>query len=174
MNALAWVNTIIVAFGLPAIAGGLVFLGRKLEIIDSIKKDIDVNLRPDIQNVRERMATLEGRTSALFQSNSPISLTAKGRQYLHESGLKDFIDSQKLSLMEQCDHKRSMKTAYDIQQIAFAFFDELDLPEDLEITMKNVAFNQGITLGELRRTGGIYFRDLCLKHFGFSVSHIQD
>lgn len=174
MNVLEWANAIIVALGLPAIVAGLIFVGRKLEIIDTIKKEIDGNLRPDIQNVRERIATLEGRTSMLFQTNSPISLTAKGRQYLHESGLKDFIDQQKSSLMEQCDHRRSMKTAYDVQQIAFAFFDELTLPEDLEIAMKNIAFNQGISMSELRRTGGLYFRDLCLKHFGYNVNHIKD
>jgi len=174
MTVLQWVNTLIVGLGLPSVVGGLVFVGRKLEMLETTRREIDENIRPDLKDVRERMASIEGKTSTLFQANSPISLTAKGKRFLEQSGLKVFIDENKEDLMRQCDSHKTMTTPYDVQQMAFAFFDDLALPEDIEVKAKNVAFNNGISLNELRRTGGIYFRDICLDALGFELHDEED
>jgi hypothetical protein len=169
MTVLQWINTLVVGLGLPAVVAGLIFVGRKLEMIDGIRREVDENVRPDLKDVRERMASLEGKTSSLFQSHSPIGLTKKGKKFLQESGLREFIDENKDELMRQCDSHKTMATPYDVQQMAFAFFDDLALPDEIEVKMKNVAFNHGVSLGELRRTGGIYFRDICLDALGFEL-----
>lgn len=168
MTVLQWVNTAIVGLGLPSVVAGLIFVGRKLEMIDSIKREVDENVRPDLKDVRERMANLEGRTSSLFQAHSPIGLTDKGKKFLIDSGLQEFIDENKDELVRQCEPHETMATPYDVQQMAFAFFDDLALPDDVENKMKTVAFDHGVSLAELRRTGGIYFRDICLEMLGFT------
>ncbi len=169
MTVLQWINTLIVGLGLPAVVAGLIFVGRKLEMLESVRREMDENVRPDLKDVRERMSSLEGKTSSLFQAHSPIGLTGKGKKFLEESGLQEFINDNKEELMRQCDSHQTMATPYDVQEMAFAFFDDLALPDDVEVKMKNVAFNHGVSLGELRRTGGIYFRDICLETLGFHV-----
>jgi hypothetical protein len=168
------VNAAIVAIGLPTIVSALIYIGRKLQVLDNLKMEVDTNIRPDLKDVRERLATWEGKSAGLYQSQSPISLTKEGRRYLLESGLLSFIDENQEELMQQCDHERSMQTPYDVQQVAFEFFDELDLPDDIEQQVKTFAYNHGVSMDSMRRIAGIYFRDLCLKAHRLSVKEIDD
>ena len=174
MTALEWVNTFIVALGLPTVLGAFLYIGRKLQVLETLKKEVDDNIRPDLKDVRERLATWEGKNAGLYQAQSPISLTEQGVRYLEQSGLKAFIDEHHDALMQQVDHDRSMQSPYDVQQIAFEFFDELELPDSLEKKTKNFAFNHGISMDALRRIGGIYFRDLCLTAHNFRAEDLQD
>jgi len=174
ISALQWVNTIVVLLGLPAIIASLIFIGRKLQTLDSLKKEVDDNIRPDLKDVRERFATLEGKSSALFQTHSPISLTPKGEQYLKESGLKVYIDEHQDDLMEECGLNKKMETPYDVQQVAFEFFSEHDFPQDVEDKVKTYAYEQGVSLEALRRTAGIYFRDLGLAASGFNSNDMDE
>lgn len=173
MTALEWVNTVVVALGLPTVLGAFLYIGRKLQLLDNLKNEIDDNIRPDLKDVRERLATWEGKTAGLYQSQSPISLTEQGRKYLQKSGLKAFIDENKEGLMQQVQHEQTMQSPYDVQQIAFEFFDELDLPDSLEKRTKNFAFNHGISMDALRRIGGIYFRDICLAEHNFNAADLD-
>jgi hypothetical protein len=159
--------------GIPAIVAALIFIGGQLNTLSTLKKDIEDTIKPDLKDVRERFATLEGKAANLFQAHSPISLTDKGKDYLESSGLKDYIDEHKDSLMEQCDHTVSMSTPYDVQQIAFTLFDEIDFPEDVDKQLKNYAFEQGASTDALRRVGALYFRDLALAAHGFTSEDID-
>lgn len=167
MQIIQWVNALVVAIGLPAIVAALVIIGRKLQVLDDLHREVEHNIRPDLKDVRERFATLEGKTAGLFQAQSPINLTEAGRRYLEHSGLQTFIDENKEELMEQCEHDKTMQTPYDVQQIAFEFLDALSLPDDLEQQVKTFAFNHGVSMDSMRRIGGIYFRDICLVTHGF-------
>lgn len=174
MTALQWVNTAIVAIGLPTIVSALIYIGRKLQVLDNLKDEVDTNIRPDLKDVRERLATWEGKNAGLYQSQSPISLTKEGKRYLQESGLLAFIDENQDDLMLQCDHDRTMQTPYDVQQISFEFFDELDLPDEVEQEVKTYAYNHGVSMDSMRRIGGIYFRDLCLEAHRLNPNEIDD
>lgn len=174
MTALEWVNTVVVALGLPTVLGAFLYVGRKLQMLDSMKHEIDDNIRPDLKDVRERLATWEGKNAGLYQAQSPISLTDQGREYLYKSGLRDFVDENKDGLMQQVEHEQTMQSPYDVQQIAFEFFDELDLPDSVEKRAKTFAFNHGISMDSLRRIGGIYFRDLCLAEHNFKADDLED
>lgn len=173
MDALEWVNTLVVALGLPTVLGAFLYIGRKLQALETLKKEVDDNIRPDLKDVRERLATWEGKSAGLYQAQSPISLTEQGRAYLRDSGLKDFIDENTDGLMQQVEHEQTVQTPYDVQQVAFEFFDELDLPDSLEKRAKNFAFNHGVSMDALRRIGGIYFRDLCLAEHNFNAKDLD-
>jgi hypothetical protein len=161
------------AIGIPSIVAALIFIGAKLNTLNTLKNDLDKNIKPDLKDVRERFATLEGKAANLFQTLSPISLTDKGREYLEASGLKAYINANKTLLMDKCDHTNTMSTPYDVQQTTFALFDELDFPKDIEKQLKNYAYNQGATMDALRRVGALYFRDLCLEEHGFKSEDID-
>lgn len=173
VTALQWINTIIITVGVPAIIGSLIFIGQKLQVLQTLKKEIEDNIRPDLKDVRERFATLEGKTSELFQARSPINLTEKGKRYLQDSGLRAYIDEHRTELMDECDLNQKMETPYDVQQIAFEFFSEHDFPQNVEDQVKTYAFNHGVSMGALRRTAGIYFRDICLKAQGFTSADLD-
>jgi hypothetical protein len=173
MTALQWVNAIIVFLGIPTIAGVLILIGRKLELLDGLKDELRDNIKPDLKDVRERFSALEGKTSGLFQSQSPISLTPKGTEFLIASKLKEYIDSNKELLNSACSQKGSMDTPYDVQQSVFEFFDNFEFPQETEKSLKTYAFDQGASMDALRRIGAIYFRDICLRQSGFSADDLD-
>lgn len=170
MDPLQWTNAIIVVLGLPTILASFMFIGRKLQVLESLDGDITNNIKPDLKDVRERFAVLEGKTSGLFGSHSPISLTKAGLQSLTKSGLKHYIDDNIELLISACDHLGTLDTPYDVQQAAFQLFDEHEFPEDVDNTLKTYAFNTGACTEVLRRVGAIYFRDICLERLGFRDS----
>jgi len=135
--------------------------------VDEIKKELDVSIKVDLKDVRERFAALEGKASDLFKGQSPISLTSKGSQFLNNSGLKQYIDDNIERLVDTCSKNKNMVTAYDVQQASFDFFDRYNFPKEIENVLKTYAFNQGISMDIIRRIGAIYFRDLCLEKMNF-------
>ena len=50
MDLFQIVNFIIVVVGVPTIAGWLIYLGRKLNTIESIEEDKKHNIRPDLKD----------------------------------------------------------------------------------------------------------------------------
>ncbi len=120
-----------------------------------------------------RLTTIEGKFSGAFKSKSPISLQPKGQEMLIKSGLKSYIDNNKDSLLRRCHEINSLKTAYDVQEATFACFDKINFDLHLETQIKNVAFSEGFTVEVLRRVGGIYFRDVCLRDLNLNVKDLD-
>lgn len=141
--------------------------------VKNIKGDLDKNIKPDLKGVRDRLSTLEGKTSNLFASASPIKLTPRGEDMLHDSGLKQYIDDNYKLLTDACGESRSMDNPYDVQQSAFGFFDDYQFPGDISNKLKTYAFNAGISMDSLRRVGAIYFRDKCLEELGFTPEDVD-
>lgn len=162
MTSAEIINTI----GIPTVLGAFLYIGTKLKTLDKLESDVENVIKPDLKDVRERFATLEGKSADLFAQHSPISLTEKGEKILSESGLKDFISSNEEVLHARCKKDRDMDTPYDIQQAAFEFLDAYEFDKSIDDQLKTYAFNQGITMDSVRRIGAIYFRDLCLAKSG--------
>jgi len=116
-----------------------------------------------VEGFSNRLTGLEGRLDKAYESMSPIALTKKGNDILIDSGLKKYIDDNKLIFTEHCKNFSAMTSAYDVQLATFQLFSVFDFPQDLELKFKEEAYKAGISMGVLRRIGGIYFRDLCLS-----------
>lgn len=119
------------------------------------------------------VSTLGGRVDHLYDGQSPVALLPKGVKILEESGLKKWIDSNRGDLLEKCKSTHAMGNPYDIQIAAFAFFDRLNFPADFEETLKTSAFQNGVNMDNVRRIGGIYFRDICLEESGFEPTDLD-
>lgn len=130
-------------------------------------------IRTSLQDIRERFARLEGSLSGTFKTQSPISLLPKGQEILDKSGLKFYIDAHSSELLAQCKSSNSMGNPYDIQEASFKFFDKLSFPSEVEEALKTIAFGYGVDITVVRRVGGIYFRDLCLKEHGFTLEDLD-
>jgi hypothetical protein len=66
MSWISVLNQVIVVIGIPAIAGAVMLLGRKLEVLDRLEKSIEQEIRPDMKDMRERIFVLEGKMSNLL------------------------------------------------------------------------------------------------------------
>ncbi|NBD74252.1 hypothetical protein GVX82_04415 [Patescibacteria group bacterium] len=114
-----------------------------------------------LEGVDRRLTTLEGKSSGAFMELSPLSLTRKGRELLEGSGLRAFVDEGCDELMRVADYEtEAPETDYDLQELAFELFESLSFDPEFERSLKQYAFEQGISMQVLRRIAGIYFRDV--------------
>ncbi len=140
--------------------------------IGHIALSIKDKIEPDLKDVRERFAALEGSLGKTFASTSPIKLLARGEQILSESGLKKYVDDNQKTLLEQFKSACVTKNQYDIQDQSFRFFDELDFGV-FDDQIKKTAFDYGMNISTVRRIGGIYFRDIALLDAGFKPEDLD-
>lgn len=146
--------------------------GTLVTKIGNIASSIKDKIEPDLKDVRERFAALEGSLGKTFASASPVKLLPKGEQILNESGLKNYIDENQKVLLEQFKSACITKNQYDIQDQSFRFFDELDFGI-FEDKLKKAAFDHGMNIATIRRIGGIYFRDIALLEAGFKPEDLD-
>lgn len=172
MNWWNILNEIIVVVGVPTIIKVLIDVGKKLKTLEVIESDLKDNIKPDLKDVRERFFSLEGKFSNTFANASPIALLPKGKEILEKSRLKDYIDQNKDKFIGQCCKKDQVLTQYEIQEIAFKFFDQLDFGE-FETKIKEISFNNGMSVETIKRIGGIYFRDILLEKHHFKPEDLD-
>lgn len=130
-------------------------------------------IQTKVEGFDKRLTTFEGLAAGkVFGSLSPLSLLPKGEKILEESGLKQWIDENKDALIKQCKDNGVRKNPYDIQEASFALLDTIDLGT-LEKNVNNTAYENGMTVSVVRRTGGIYFRDIFLEEAGFKKDDID-
>ena len=118
-----------------------------------------------------RLANLEGRLDKSFAGASPIQLLERGRMILND-GLKEYIDTNKDSLLATCRSYNNLKNQYDMQEAVFKFFNNYNF-RDFESTIKSLAFKYGISAESTRRIAAIYFRDICLAEHGFKPGDLD-
>lgn len=135
----------------------------KEETLFAIQKSIDDEIRPDLKDVRERFFVLEGKTANMFQTASPVELLAKGKEFLEKTGLEAYIDAHFDQFFAYCSENLKMKTAYDIQNSIFDYFETVELEKEFEKTLKEFAYQEGISLDVARRIGAIYLRNRTLE-----------
>lgn len=116
-----------------------------------------------VESIEKRLTRSEGKNREAFAGNSPVSLLDKGWEVLEKSGLKEYIDSESNNLFTNCKEKHELDNPYDVQEAAFNFFDELKFDTVMENKLKNTSFEYDMSMNVIRRIGGIYFRDICLK-----------
>ena len=79
MTLLGIANAVVVTIGIPTIVGLFVFIGQKLQILDSLESTINSEVKPDIKDVRDRLATLEGKFSGAFARTSSVVAPSRRR-----------------------------------------------------------------------------------------------
>ena len=156
------------------ILGGLIYFGRRLQILDDLKKTCD-DLFKRTTSIDNRVSNIEGRMGIGYTSaSSPIHLTPKGREILDKSGAKSIIDNKKnkKKILDKICSEGKTKTAYDVQEKTKQVIKDM-ANESMFIPLKNYAFTQGIDLEILLNIVAIYFRDIALNHCGFKVEDLD-
>ena len=63
MNTFQIITTILTFVGVSSVVAALVFIGRKLEILDSLKNQNDQIILPELKDLRERLIVIEAKLS---------------------------------------------------------------------------------------------------------------
>lgn len=161
---------IILSIGIPTIVIALIYIGRKLQILDSVEKTVD--------SIYDRFIKTEERVETLWKdkvapAHSPRRLNEYGQKILAESSIKEIIDEKKGVLLEIIK-KQDIKNAYDAEQAILSVAEELTKHcPDIIDKLKTGAFNAGASLDTVLLVGGIYLRDLVFPDLGFSVEQID-
>jgi hypothetical protein len=161
---------IILTIGIPSIIACLIYIGKKLQVLDTVEKQVS-DIYERFIRVEERVNTMWGRNVAT--SNSPRQLNEYGKKVLKESGIKEIIDEKKDTLLPLVQAKGA-KNAYDAEQAVLSVVEKL--PEhcpDVVDRLKTGAFNAGATLDTVFLVGGLYLRDLIFPALGFSLDSID-
>lgn len=156
----------------------LVSIGRKLEKLETIEKDLKENINPDLKSIRERFGVVEDRVETLWKdklapAHSPRQLNDNGNRILNESGIKDIVDEKKDILIDLVKAKGA-KNAYDSEKAIEETMFELPLHcPDITDKLKNGAFKMGADINALLFVGSIYLRNQIFSDLGFSLTDLD-
>ena len=158
-------ETLVINIGLVETLAIIATVGGSLISVAWVSSGRFARVETLVETIDKRLTNLEGNFTGAFIQQSPIALTEKGKRLLMESGLGDYIDDVKGELIRLIqDDIDITETAYDVQELAFDFFDNVRFDYQFEKTLKQYAYESGVSLQLLRRVAGIYFRDILLKH----------
>jgi hypothetical protein len=167
--------TIIVVFAVNLILSALVgaavasyTIGQYKEKVDSLKEDKEKLftkqelLRTDVDRLLEfKVITQKFLDRNLFESHSPLQLTAVGKELVSASGFKLIFELLKDDLAKKLG-ALGPKTKYDVQEKALTLMDSLT-EYDPFAPIKTYAFNNGKDFGQILRAGAILLRDYYLE-----------
>ncbi len=161
---------IILTIGVPSIVIALIYIGRKLQVLDSVEVKIN--------DIYERFIRVEERVDTLWKdkvapAHSPRQLNEYGSKILEESGIKEIIEEKKEMLLSLVKEKGATN-AYDAEEAVLSVVEKL--PEhcpDVVDRLKTGAFNTGASLDMVLLVGGLYLRDLIFPSLGFSVEELN-
>ncbi len=163
--------------GIPSIIGALIYIGRKLEVLDTLKKQMETTGN-QINIIYERFIVVEERVSTLWKdevapSHSPRQLNDFGAKILNESGIKEIITAKKSDLLAKVKVVNPTN-AYDAEQATLDVVGGLarHCPE-LIPQLKDGAFRVGQSLETVLLVGGFYLRDLIFPDLGFSLTDLD-
>jgi hypothetical protein len=161
--SIGWEYFLGISAGLIAVAW---FCGRRFSNIET-----DVTwLKDSIKDIKLSIENL-GRTPFL-QTHSPIDLTEAGAGFLKKSGLDVYINDHEKELLKTCKDS-GLKSAYDIQQLIFDYFDVVPFDKEFEKTLKDIAYQEGVSMELARRIGAVYFRNRCFEHMKLNKSDVD-
>ena len=162
MNALSAINGIVVLFGIPSSIAGLIYIGRKLQILDQISLDVGIlkhNSKVVTDYLTKYQTDFEPKELHAF---SPLQLTNEGNGLISEIGFDDvfeehrneffgFIDSEYPKLKYDVEAS-SIKSIYTLSDKPYMDFLKIFLYAHPERNMQNIT-----------PTLGVYIRDKYLE-----------
>lgn len=126
-----------------------------------------------VKNIlKEVKLASDNAATPAFAAHSPINLNSLGEKFLTDSGLKNYVDTNKDFLLKECGD-RGVANPYEVQQQAFKLMDEYKFDDAFYANLQKFVFEKGTTIDVLRRVGGIYLRNVCLDSLGMKRDDID-
>ncbi|MEK7390709.1 MAG: hypothetical protein AAB635_01055 [Patescibacteria group bacterium] len=163
------IQNIIVSVGIPAIVIALIYIGRKLQVLDSVERTVE--------SIRDRFIIVEERVKTLWKdevatAHSPRRLNERGNNILGGSGIKEIIEAKKdgfLTILKTM----GLKNPYDAEQCTLQIVNELKKDTDIVEKLKTGAFSVEADIDTVLLVGGLHLRDLIFPELGFSLDDLD-
>ncbi len=162
------IENIITVIGIPTIIGTLIYVGRKLEVLDNLKKATENILErlnkvdTSIKDIDKRLTRVEDRIDMQWKdkvapSGSPRQLNELGNKILNESGIKEIVENNKDKLLTAVKAIKPTN-AYDAEEAALKVVSELPkLCPDVIPKLKDGAFKVGQGIDAVLLVGGFTY-----------------
>ncbi len=163
MDLLQIINAIVIVIGVPTLVGAVVFVGRKLQVLDDLKITVD-KMKSNLKVVCDYLIGKEGFNHAELHAYSPLKLTDEGTRLIEEIGFdRAFRDNVADFFSFINDEHPSRK--HDVELAAIRSIYALQ-DKDYMGMLKTFFYNHPQrTIANTAPTLGVYIRDKYLaKH----------
>ncbi|MBI4120102.1 MAG: hypothetical protein HY454_01420 [Parcubacteria group bacterium] len=162
MTLLQWVNTIIIAIGIPTIAVALINIGKKLHLLKMLEQSterIKHNLKVISDYLTRYHTKFDPKELGVL---SPLNLTQEGRDLIARIGFDNIFERNRKDFLGFIDSE-SPKLKYDAEVAAVKsiyFLQDRPYMEFLKVYLYN---NPSRNLENIAPTLGVYVRDQYLS-----------
>lgn len=152
---------ILTSFGVATI-GGLIYIGRKLQILDDLKITLD-KVKLNLKVVTDFLTKDNSEFDpSELQSYSPYQLTSKGQDFVKSIGFEEVFDKYKEEFFKYISDE-DPKLKYDVELAAIkaiSVFGDKEYMSFLKIYLYN---NPKRSLENVAPTLGVFLRDKYLS-----------
>lgn len=148
--------------GLATILGAFIYIGRKLQILDDLKKSNE-KIKQNLKVVGDHLTKYDTQFNpSELQTFSPYQLTDEGKALIDDLGFDNVFEKNKSDFFDFIDSEEP-RLKYDVEKAAIKsifILSEADYMSFLKVFFYN---NPGRNLGNVSPTLGVYVRDAYLK-----------
>lgn len=158
---MTFINTI-VAIGVPAIVVALIYIGRKLQVLDELQITIG-KMKLNLKVIGDFLTRNHSEFNPKeLQGYSPLHLTEEGKRFIHNIGFSRIFEKYKEEFFK-CIRNEHPKLKYDVEAAAIKSIYTLS-DKDFMAFLKEYFYNNPTrNLGNTAPTFGVYVRDKYLE-----------
>jgi len=152
---------IIITIGVTAIIGGLIYIGRKLQILDTLEATME-KMKGNLNVVCNHLIKKLEFDPSELKTYSPFQLTDKGEEFIKKLGFDNVFKEHKDDFFNLIDSEKP-KLKYDVETLAIksvAVLYEKEYMNFLKVFFYN---NPKRTFDNTSATLGVYVRDKYLE-----------
>ena len=152
----------VIAIGVPSIIVALLYIGRKLQILDDLQKTIG-KMKLNLKVISDFLTRNHSEFNPTeLQGYSPLNLTEEGQRFIHNIGFEGIFNRQKADFFACIDNEHP-KLKYDVEAAAIKSIYTLSDKEYMAFLKEYFYNNPTRTLGNTAPTFGVYVRDKYLE-----------
>ena len=158
---LSIVNQIVLLVGVPVIAGCLIYIGRKLQILDDLNGTVE-KIKYNVKGIADFLTKKEPEFDhSKLQSYSPFHLTNEGKEFIALLGFDTVFKEHKKDFFDFIDEE-DPRVKYDVELSAIKSIYFL-LDKTFMNFLKTYMYNHPEKrINSIAPTLGIYIRDYYL------------
>jgi hypothetical protein len=149
---------IIITIGVAAVVGGLIYIGRKLQILDDLKITTD-RIKANVKVVSDFLTRDNKNFNPTeLQAYSPLRLTPEGEDFIKKTGFDKIFSENKADFF-RCIEGEKPKLKYDVEIAAIKSISMLYDKEYMNF-LKVLFYNTpSRSMENTAPTLGVYLRD---------------
>lgn len=162
MTNIDLINTGILTIGIPSIFASLIYIGRKLQVLDELNITVD-KIKNNLKVVIDFLIQNNNNFPCSRLANySPISLTQDGHDFLQKISFYQIFETHKKDFIE-CINEDSPKSKLEVETSAIKsilFLFERDYFKSVKDFLYNNPFENK---NDFAKIAGVYIRDQYLR-----------